>query len=106
MLVTFLTGENEFRIIFPQGLDCSSLACCSVHSRRCRWFGGCQPADGCLRHAIGSGEIGLHSAFRKPPDDPCRWCGVRAAERPNFTLFALASFRPVRGRMNSRSNSA
>jgi hypothetical protein len=35
----------------------------------------CQPADGCLRHAIGSGEIGLHSALRKPLDDlpPLMW---------------------------------
>ena len=38
----------------------------------------------------------------------CRWCGVSAVGRPNFTPRSLARFlpSPVRARISSRSNSA
>jgi hypothetical protein len=66
--------------------------------------GRCQPANGRLAHAIGPGQIGLHSAFRESLDGLLALMGGQLhTGRPNRTPRAFAPLRPSPDLTNAAS---
>jgi hypothetical protein len=104
------TSRLKLLLLLGSGLCCPSSPCRSLGCWDCRR----SPHHACRRDIVACETLKVRatSACASPLASlwiaSCRWCGVSAVGRPNFTPRSLARFlpSPVRARISSLSNSA